>query len=123
MKPHDQKQFAGVWVDHQKAIIITKDTGEYAIKEKIEAPANFEAESEAHLNNAKHADLLSYFKSLSGHLHQYDQVLLFGTGKAQEQFRNYLNDDSKFRDMKITVENTQHLTDPQMLAKVRDFFH
>ena len=31
----DQKQFAGVWVDHQKAFIISKETGEYAVKEKV----------------------------------------------------------------------------------------
>ena len=123
MTHQHQKQSAGVWVDHQKAIIIAKENGEYAFKEKVEAPAGFEAESEARINNAKHADLLSYFKSLSGRLHEYDQIMLFGTGVAQEQFRNYLNDDSKFQGKLISVENTQHLTDPQMLAKVRDFFH
>jgi len=119
----DQKQFAGVWVDHQKAFIISKETGEYAVKEKVEAPGPFEAESELHLNNAKHADLRSYFKSLSGHLHGYDKILLFGTGKAQEQFRNYLTEDAKFNDKQITIENTQHLTDNQMIAKVREFFN
>ena len=123
MKQHDQKQAAGVWVDHQKAIIITKDNGEFAVKEKIEAPGVFQTESELHKNNAKHGDMISYFKSLSGHLHPYDNILLFGTGIAQEQFHNYLNEDAKFTGKQITIENTGHLTDPQMLAKVRDFFH
>ena len=123
MTHQHQKQSAGVWVDHQKAVIITKENGEYAFREKVEAPGEFEAESELRINHAKHADLLSYFKSLSGHLQQYDQIMLFGTGKAQEQFRNYLNEDSKFQGKEITIENTQHLTDHQMVAKVRDYFH
>ena len=123
MKQHDQKQNAGVWVDHQKAIIITKESGEYAVKDKVEAPGAFTSDSELHIDNAKHADLRSYFKALSGHLHPYDQILLFGTGIAQEQFRNYLKEDAKFHEKQVTVENTQHLNDHQMLAKVKDFFH
>lgn len=123
MKHQDQKQFAGVWIDHKKAIIITKDGSEYAFKDKIEAPGKFEADSELRLNHAKHDDLIVYFKSLSGHLHQYDRILLIGTGIAQEQFRNYLNEDAKFKDKQIAIENTGHLTDHQMLAKVREFFH
>jgi stalled ribosome rescue protein Dom34 len=123
MKHNDQKQFAGVWVDHKNAFIITKgDTG-YAVKERVEAPSGFEAESEHHRNNAKHSDLLSYFKSLSGHLLGYDQILLFGTGVAQEQFQNYLKEDTKFRETTVTIENTGHLTDHQMIAKVREFFN
>ncbi len=123
MKHNDQQQFAGVWVDHKNAFIITKGEAGYALKEKIDAPSGFEAESEHHRNNAKQADLLSYFKSLSGQLQTYDQILLFGTGIAQEQLHNYLKEDAKFNDTKITVENTGHLTDHQMIAKVREFFN
>ena len=123
MTQHDHKQNAGVWVDHQKAIIIAKEGSEYAVKETVDAPGGFEADNEHHKNNAKHADLISYFKALSGHLQPYGKILLFGTGIAQEQFHNYLNEDAKFKDTQITVENTQHLTDHQMVAKVRDFFN
>ncbi len=123
MKNNDQKQSAGVWVDHKNAFIITKEANEYSVKEKVEAPGGFEAESEHHRNNAKQADLRSYFKSLSGHLHAYDEILLFGTGIAQEQLHNYLKEDAKFNDRQITVENTGHLTNHQMIAKVRDFFN
>ena len=121
MKQHDQKQ-VGVWVDHIKAVIIVKEASEYAVKEKIEAPELYQTDSEQHKNNAKHGDMISYFKSLSAHLEPYDKILLFGTGIAQEQFHNYLNEDAKFNGKKITVQNTEHLSDHQMVAKVRDFF-
>ncbi len=120
---HNEQRLAGVWVDHKNAFIIAKDAGQFAVKERIDAPGGFEAESEHHRNNAKQADLLSYFKSLSGHLQHYDQILLFGTGIAQEQLNNFLKEDAKFKDVTITIENTGHLTDPQMLAKVRTFFN
>ena len=123
MKHQDEKQSAGVWVDHEKALIITKESGDYVIKQKIAPPGDFVAESELHINNAKSADMRSYFKSLSGHLQQYDQILLLGTGKSQEQFKNYLNEDAKFQAKEITIENTDKLSDHQMIAKVRNFFH
>ena len=123
MKQNDQKQAAGVWVDHQKAVIITKEAGEYAVKETIEAPGAFISDSEQHRNNAKHGDMISYFKSLAGHLEPYDQILLFGTGIAQEQFHNYLKEDAKFKGKQITLETSGHLTDHQMVAKVREFFN
>ena len=106
---HDQKKCAGVWIDHQKAIIISKETGEFAVKEKITAPGIFQTESELHKNNAKHGDMISYFKSLSGHLHPYDSLLLFGTGVAHEQFHNFLKEDAHFHDKQIAVERSRWL--------------
>jgi len=123
MKQHEQKPAAGVWIDHQKAIIISKETGEYAVKEKIGAPALFQTDNELHKNNARHGDMISYFKELSNHLHAYDKILLFGTGIAQEQFHNYLKEDAQFHNKHVTLENTGHLTDHQMVAKVREFFN
>jgi hypothetical protein len=48
--------------------------------------------------------------------------LIFGAGKAQEQFKNFLMEDAHFKTKKITIDSADTLTDPQMIAKVRDFF-
>jgi hypothetical protein len=82
-----QKQFAGVWIDNQNAMIIT-----------------------------------NHFKSVSTLLLNYDEILVFGPGKSQEQFQNHLKHDAQFKSKQITIESAEQLTDPQMIAKVRDFF-
>ncbi len=120
------KKQAGVWLDNEKAIIIA-DNGEtgnanFTIQDKIKGQAKISGGSEHTINNAKQSDSLKYFKSISGLLANYDEILVFGPGKSQEQFKNHLDEDAQFKNKKVTVYSAEHLTDPQMIAKVRDFF-
>jgi stalled ribosome rescue protein Dom34 len=126
MKQNNQKQYAGVWLDNAKAIIIAhtpaNEESGYTIKDKIKAKESHAGGSEHTMNNARHADTIQYFKSVSGLLSNYDEILVFGPGKSQEQFQNHLQEDAQFKNKQITVESAEHLTDPQMIARVRDFF-
>ncbi|TKK64214.1 hypothetical protein FC093_22995 [Ilyomonas limi] len=74
------------------------------------------------MNNSKQSDSRKYFKALSSLLLNYDEILVFGPGKSQEQFQHYLQEDAQFNSKKITIDSAEHLTDPQMIAKVRNFF-
>jgi len=122
----NQKQYAGVWLDNTKALIITNnpdnDGGEYLITDKVKAKESHGGGSEHSLNNAKQSDTLKYFKSVSSLLINYDEILVFGPGKSQEQFQNHLQEDAQFNNKQITIDSAGQLTDPQMIAKVRDFF-
>jgi stalled ribosome rescue protein Dom34 len=125
MKHQVKKQYAGVWIDNQKAIIITSSSdndGDYSIKEKLKADENFGGGSEHSINNARQSDNLKYFKTISNQLLKYDEILIFGPGKSQEQLQNHLEEDAQFNKKKISIDSAEHLTDPQMIAKVRDFF-
>ena len=123
MKHQGKNQYAGVWIDNQKAMIITSDNdGDYTIKEKLKADENFGGGSEHSMNNAKQSGNLKYFKTISNQLLKYDEILIFGPGKSQEQLQNHLEEDAQFNKKKISIDSAEHLTDPQMIAKVRDFF-
>jgi len=126
MKQNKQKQYAGVWLDNDNAMIITNtsenDVADYTIQDKLKAREARGGGSEHSMNNAKHSDSLKYFKALSGLLLNYDEILVFGPGKSQEQFQNHLQEDAQFNSKKITIDSAEHLTDPQMIAKVREFF-
>jgi hypothetical protein len=52
----------------------------------------------------------------------YDEIYLFGPGKSQEELRNFLHEDSHFKNKRVAVGSASHMTDHQMVAKVRDFF-
>jgi stalled ribosome rescue protein Dom34 len=125
MKQNNKKQYAGVWLDSTNAIIISNsddmESG-YAVQDKVKANGTQSGGSEHSMNNAKQTDNIKYFKSLSSHLLKYDEILVFGPGKSQEQFQNFLNEDAQFKNKQISIDTAEHLTDPQMIAKVRDFF-
>ncbi len=126
MKQYNQKQYAGVWLDSDKAMIITTNpdnaNGDYIIQNKIKARENHSGGSEHSINNSKKTDTLKYFKSVASLLSNYDEIFIFGPGKSQEQFLNHLQEDVQFKNKQITIESAEHLTDPQMIAKVKDFF-
>lgn len=126
MKQKNKKQYAGVWLDNQKAMIIASNSenseNDYAIQGKIKASENQGGGSEHSMNNAKQSDMLKFFKSLSGKLLPYNEILIFGPGKSQEQFQNHLQADAQFNNKQITIDSAETLTEPQMIAKVRDFF-
>jgi stalled ribosome rescue protein Dom34 len=125
MKQNDKKQYAGVWLDNHKAIIISSsstENGDYKILDKVKANEGHSGGSEHSINNAKQSDLLKYYKSISSRLINYDEILIFGPGKSQEQFQNHLLEDAQFKSKQISIDSAEQLTDPQIIAKVRAFF-
>ena len=126
MKQQAQKQFAGVWLDNQQAVIITSSSGtdaaEYSIRDKVKATGTQGGGSEHSMNNAKQTEHKKYFKEISNLLIPFDEILLFGPGQSQEQFQHHLQDDAQFKSKQITIDSSDQLTDPQRIAKVRDFF-
>ena len=126
MKQSAQQQFAGVWLDNRHATIITSSleaaVEEYGILEKVQASVTQGGGSEHSMSNARKTEQLKYFKTLSRRLVPFDEILLFGPGKAQEQFQHHLQGDAQFKDKQIIIHNSDQLTDPQRIAKVRDFF-
>ena len=125
-KQNNEKQQVGVWIDNQEAVLISRtddvETKDYSILNKIKAGGAHGGGSEHSMNNAKHGDAIKYFKSVSALLLNYDHILIFGPGKSQEQFHNHLKEDAQFNNKQISIDSAEHLTDPQMIAKVRGFF-
>ncbi len=126
MKEAHVKQIAGLWLDNAKAILISTDastdSNDFVIREKIKAPENHGGGSEHSMNNSKNSHHAKYFKEISAHLLPFDEVLLFGPGKSQEQLQNFLKEDAHFNNKKINIDSDEQLSDPQMIAKVREYF-
>ena len=68
------------------------------------------------------APSLPHLETIASQLLKYDEIYIFGPGKSQEEFLNFLNDDNHFKNKKITLGSAEKMTDPQTVAKVRDFF-
>ncbi len=120
----EKQQQVGVWMDHHQAIFISspEQNGEFAIQQKVTAEDHHRDSSEHKSHNAERADQRKYFKAIGQHLTGYDEIFVFGPGKSQEEMRNFLHEDQHFKGKSIALAASDHLTDHQMVARVRDFF-
>jgi stalled ribosome rescue protein Dom34 len=67
-------------------------------------------------------DLKKYFKAIASHIYEDDTIFVFGPGKAQEQFKNFLEDYQNFKSKTIEFGTTEKMTENEMIAKVRIHF-
>lgn len=118
-----RKKQAGVWLDHRQAVIVSAPEGKFAIAGNFETTApEHHRTSEHTINKAEKALTLKHFHAVAVQLAQYDHILLFGPGTAQEEMRNLLSDDVHFRGKQFVLDAASHMTPNQIVAKVRDFF-
>lgn len=127
MKHKDARTFAGVWLDHHTALVITTDDheghGAYSVKKKIHSPSRaLRGSSEHTINQKNHRESEKFYKDISRELEQYHDILLFGPGKAQEELFNHMKENKHFHGHNLSIDSAGNLTENQMLAKVRDFF-
>jgi hypothetical protein len=131
------KTTAGLWIDHRRAVIaIVSADGE----ETLEIESNVEKQpgrlagirSTMHYGQERPADD-SHEKEFTGHLNQYyaeviaairdaESILIFGPGEAKGELKKRL-EHAKLEKHIIAIETADKMTDRQIAAKVREYFH
>ena len=126
MKHEHSKKLSGVWLDHQEALIVTtedhKDHGEFAIREKVKSGHTGNPSRESNLHSGVNEHLHHYYKAVSDKLKEFDEILLMGPGKAHEELKNILHTDKHFSNKKIINESADHLSENQLVAKVKHHY-
>lgn len=132
----------GIWLDHSFAFMVGYADGHAQLIEKLESPhesmkrvegegsdTTWYTSNPEHASNNEHKkhnitqnELKEYFKLLETKMHPFEDILLFGPGIAKEQLRNRIRENKAFDKKWMAVENSDKLTDNQLLAFVRDFF-
>jgi hypothetical protein len=131
------KTTVGLWIDHRKAVIaIVSAEGEETmeIRSKVEKQAGRFAgvRSTTHYGQQVPADD-SHEREFTGHLNNYyaeviaairdaESILLFGPGEAKGELKKRL-EHAKLGDRIIAIETVDKMTDRQIAAKVREYFH
>jgi stalled ribosome rescue protein Dom34 len=103
MKEQHQPQLAGVWMDHHHAQFIVPVDGEFSFGTKVDSGEYHGDKGEHAAMNAEKADARKYYKTIAHNLMNYDEIYLFGPGKSQEELRNFLHEDSHFKNKRIAV--------------------
>ena len=120
---------AGVWIDHKKAVIVSSSEGHVTTQ-------TVESDVAAHPRYAGHQDgggekkyeerhgqdLDRYYDGVISQLGQPEAFLIFGPGEAKLELKERLSRTKAFSERSVDVETTDKLTDPQIVAKVKEHF-
>jgi len=129
---------AGLWIDHRKAVIalLSKD-GEETLEiqsnvekqpgrlagvrsttpyesQKLQADDTLQREFTGHLNH--------FYDEVIAAVRNAESVLLFGPGEAKGELKKRLERD-KLGGHIIAIETADKMTDRQIAARVREYFH
>ena len=125
------KRNAGLWIDHKEAIIvfIAADGAEETNRHEsnMEKHVRFhgsssgegQAEDQRDRQFATHLD--KYYDDVVAMLRDAQAILIFGPGEAKGEFKKRLAHKG-MGERVVGVETTDKMTDPQIAAKVRQYF-
>ena len=132
------KTTVGLWIDHRKAVIaIVSADGEETMEirsnvekqlarfagvrsttpyeaQQVQADDTHEREFTSHLNK--------YYDQVIAAIRDAESILLFGPGEAKGELKKRLERD-KLGGHIIAIETVDKMTDRQIAAKVREYFH
>jgi len=122
-------QHVGVWIDHKKAVIVSIAAGEVTTRTLISDvgahphySGSQEGGGEKKYEERHNQDLDRYYDDVIGQLGKPDAVLLLGPGEAKLQLKARLARSKMSSESIVAVESTDKLTDPQIVAKVKEHY-
>jgi stalled ribosome rescue protein Dom34 len=120
MSVKHKKQF-GVWLDTRHATVIgfrDPQATEFSVLAHVENSGAGSNSSENAANNREKTLLHQYFKEITRHMQNADEIHLTGTGTIQEQFTHYLADTPQFKNTLTTESTSNKMSDESLLEYV-----
>jgi hypothetical protein len=119
----------GIWIDHKKAVIVSVSTGGITSKTlesevgshgRFSGPQEGGGEKKYEDRYGEHLD--QYYDQVIGELGQPEALLIFGPGEAKLQLKERLSRSKALSESIVGVETSDKLTDPQIVAKVKEHY-
>ena len=119
----------GIWIDHKKAVIVSasedrvsaktleSDVGPHA---RYSGPQDAGGEKKYEERHGQQLD--RYYDEVISQLGQPEAVLIFGPGEAKLQLQERLSRSKALAERIVGIETTDKLTDPQIVAKVKEHY-
>ncbi|MET3538098.1 hypothetical protein [Chryseobacterium limigenitum] len=122
-----EKKLAGLWIDSEKAVVVKNHDAQNAFKFFLCSPVKAEVQhgnsSENAGNNAERTNKVKFFKEVEHLLTNSQEVYITGPGKIQEELKHYLHDTAQFKNLDITLDTAQQMSDEQVLETVKNHFN
>ena len=128
----------GIWLDTEKAFIITLMNGSQSIK-KLESEVEHyhlhggygsstpygsqDASSEKRLNQRKKQQMKNYYQQIINQLNKPDNVLIFGPAQAKVGLKKAISSNKLLASKLAGVKTADTMTQNQLVAFVRNYFN
>lgn len=132
------KKNIGIWIDTKHAVIVKLSNNTHSIKKidsTIQTRERVEGESkkygrfggqyltyEKNRLHRKNDQTNLYMKSLLKEIQNCDSVVIFGPSNMKKILEKEIKGNMQIADKLSGVSNSEHMTENQMVAWVKDFF-
>jgi len=133
------KKAVGLWIDHRQAVIVSITASGEEMTEisssvekhpghdpTIAAPTGHHEDRKVKATDSQQREftvhLDRYYDEVVAAVRDADAILIFGPGEAKGEFKKRL-DHAQLGGRIAAVETTDKLSDHQIAAKVREYFH
>ena len=128
----------GLWVDHEKAIIVSLIDGSHKVTHlesdiegrfrlkggsRSNTPYGIQSatsESKRDFRYSKHLNI--YFQHIIDLLKDAKHIFIFGPGEAKIELKKEIEKNNVLLGKISDIETTDKLTEPQIVAKVKKYF-
>lgn len=121
------KKSVGLWIDHKKAVIVSLTGTEEEIRlihsdmEKQRRQIGVSVPADDVRQRGVTGHLNTYYEEVISCIREAESIFLFGPGEAKGELKKRIEKDN-LRDLIAGVETADKMTDPQIVAKVKDYF-
>jgi hypothetical protein len=119
----------GIWIDHKRAVIVSVSADGVTTKileSEVGAHPRYSGQQdgggEKKYEERHDQGLDRYYDDVIGQLGQPEAFLIFGPGEAKLELKARLSRTKAFSGCTVDVETSDKLTDPQIVAKVKEHF-
>ena len=122
-------QKVGIWLDHKSAVIVSTSAGHVTSKtleSEVGTHPRYSGQQGAggeKKYEQRHGEQLDrYYDDIISQLGLPEAVLIFGPGEAKLELKERLSRSKALSGCTVDLETADRLTDPQIVAKVKDHF-
>jgi len=124
MSAKNKKQY-GIWMDTHTAIIIGRkdlQTGDFIVLANEQNDSQGSNSNENASNNAERSLQLKYFKRISAHMQNAEELHVTGTGQVQEQFVRFMADTPQFKNTVALQSTSSKMGDAKLIEYITSKF-
>jgi len=119
----------GIWIDHKHAVIVNASPTGISVKtlaSPVHSHPHFSG-SQVGGGEKKYEErfahqLARFYDEVIGHVGQPEAIFILGPGEAKSQLEDRLTRSKTLSGTEIDVEAADEMTEPQIVAKVREHF-
>ena len=120
------RKTVGLWIDHKKAVIVFLAGNDAQIRlvssnlEKPRRQSGVATPADDIRQRKSTTELSGFYDEVISRIRGAEEIFILGPGEAKGEFRKRLDDELNRRI--VGVEAADRMTDPQIVAKVREYF-